>query len=185
MEAVMKLVDKTEKILGHTPHPAIVALPIGAWAVSNVSDVMGLFTGDESYDDAARISMGIGLVGAAAAMVTGLWDYSMIAKDSPSHDVATRHGIGNAVVGSLFTLSYLLRRKGREPGALARLLGLAGGGLTLYTAWLGGVLVEEMGEGVKPVMEQRLKQGNQMEGGKRSSGQRQPAREAASAGNRS
>ena len=36
---------------------------------------------------------------------------------------------------------------------LARVLGIAGGGLSLYTAWLGGVLVEEHGEGVKPVME--------------------------------
>jgi hypothetical protein len=37
---------------------------------------------------------------------------------------------------------------------LARVLGLAGSGLMLYTAWLGGKLVEELGEGVKPVMEQ-------------------------------
>jgi len=33
-------------------------------------------------------------------------------------------------------------------------LALAGGGLSLYTAWLGGKLVEEMGEGVNPMMEQ-------------------------------
>jgi hypothetical protein len=31
-------------------------------------------------------------------------------------------------------------------------LGFAGGALSLYTAWLGGVLVEEYGESVKPVM---------------------------------
>ena len=35
---IIGLIDKTEELLGHSPHPAIVALPIGAWSVSNVSD---------------------------------------------------------------------------------------------------------------------------------------------------
>jgi len=26
------VIDKTEEILGHSPHPAIIALPVGAWA---------------------------------------------------------------------------------------------------------------------------------------------------------
>jgi uncharacterized membrane protein len=107
--------------------------------------------------------MGIGLVGAAGAVLTGLRDYSFIPKDrQPNHDIATRHALGNAVVGTLFTASYLLRARneqaGRRPGLPARLLGLAGGSLMLYTAWLGGKLVEELGEAVKPVMEQQEKQ---------------------------
>jgi len=152
-----KLMDKTEDLLGHSPHPAIVALPIGAWAVSNTCDTLGLLTGDERYDDVARVSMAVGLTGAAFAVVTGLRDYSFIPKDRPSHDIATSHGLSNAVVGSLFTASYILRVRerdeGRRPGLATRLLALAGGGLALYTAWLGGVLVEEYGESVKPVME--------------------------------
>jgi uncharacterized membrane protein len=119
---------------------------------------MSLCTGDDAYDDAARISLGIGLVGAAGEIVTGLRDYSFIPKERPSHEIATRHRIGNAIATSLFTASYLLRRKDADPGPLARLFGLAGGGLALYTAWLGGVLVEEHGEAVKPVMEQQKKQ---------------------------
>jgi uncharacterized membrane protein len=158
MGVLMNLIDKTEEFLGHSPHPAIVRLPIGAWAVSNVCDVMSLCTGDEAYDDAARISLGIGLVGAAGAIVTGLRDFSLIPKERPSHEIATRHGIGNAIATSLFTASYLLRRKDSDPGPLARLFGLAGGGLAIYTAWLGGVLVEEHGEAVKPVMKQQKKQ---------------------------
>ena len=63
------------------------------------------------------------------------------------------------MVGSLFVTSYVLREPrpaaGRRTGPLARLLALAGGGLSLYTAWLGGKLVEEYGEAVKPVMEQQ------------------------------
>jgi uncharacterized membrane protein len=155
---VTGLIDKTEDLLGHSPHPAIVTFPIGAWAVSNVCDSLALVTGDDRYDDAARVSMAVGLVSAAAAVVTGLRDYSYIPVERPSHDVATTHGLGNAVVGTLFASSYILRvrahEEGRSPTVLARVLGLAGGALALYTAWLGGVLVEEYGEAVKPVMEQ-------------------------------
>jgi uncharacterized membrane protein len=156
---VTDAIDKAQEMIGHSPHPAIVAVPIGAWTVSNVCDILGLMGGGRRFDDAARVSMAIGLVGAAGAAVTGLRDYSYIDKDSPSHGVATAHGLGNAVVGSLFTASYILRQRdalrNRPTGLAARLLGLAGGGLSLYTAWLGGTLVLEYGEAVKPVMEQQ------------------------------
>jgi uncharacterized membrane protein len=151
------LLDQTEEVLGHSPHPAIVELPLGAWAVSNISDGMALVTGDKRYDDVARVSMGIGLVGAAAAAVTGIRDYSFIPEDRPSHDIATKHALGNTVVATLFATSYILRvrdqEEGRPTSLLARTLALAGGGLALYTAWLGGKLVYEYGEAVKPVMD--------------------------------
>ncbi len=160
MDPITKAIDKTEEFLGHSPHPAIVALPLGAFVVSNVCDGLGLLTGHERYDDAARVSMAIGLVGAAGAVLTGVRDYGYIPTDrEPNHSVATAHGLGNAVVGSLFVASYALRSRdhasGRRTGLIARLLALTGGTLALYTAWLGGKLVEEYGEAVKPVMEQR------------------------------
>lgn len=159
MDPITAAIDKTEEILGHSPHPAIVTLPLGAFAVSNICDVLGGVTGGERFDDAARLSMGIGLVGAAGAMLTGIRDYGYIPSDrEPNHSVATTHGLGNAVVGTLFFTSYVLRSRdraaGRRTGAMARMLGLAGGALSLYTAWLGGKLVEEYGEAVQPVMDQ-------------------------------
>jgi uncharacterized membrane protein len=123
----------------------------------NICDTIGMLSGDDRFDDVARIIMAIGLAGAAGAAVTGIRDYGFIPKDRPSHDVATSHGLGNALVGTLFAASYIARvrdqSKGRRTGLTARLLGLAGGSLVLYTAWLGGVLVEEYGEAVKPVRE--------------------------------
>jgi len=157
LSPVTGLIDQIEKLLGHSPHPAIVAVPIGAWTLSNVCDGLAMATGDDRYDDAASVSMAIGLAGAAGAVVTGLRDYSYIPKDRPSHDVATTHALGNALVATLFATSYILRTRdraaGRRPSRLSRTLGIAGGGLSLYTAWLGGVLVEEYGEAVKPVMD--------------------------------
>ncbi len=157
MDPITKAIDKTEEILGHSPHPAIVAVPLGAWTVSNICDGLGLLTGNETFDDVARVSMAIGLVGAAGAVVTGLHDYGYIPTDrQPSHEIATTHGLGNAVVCSLFVTSYVLRTRdhaaGRRTDATARLLALAGGALSLYTAWLGGKLVEEYGEAVKPII---------------------------------
>ncbi len=151
-------IDMMEKVLGHSPHPAVVGLPIGAFAVSNICDGLSLATGDSAYDDAARISLGIGLVGAAAAGVTGLRDYSFIPPDrEPNHQIATTHALGNATAGTLMAASYILRLREHERGRQAclpsRVLALSGGALSLYTAWLGGKLVEEQGEAVQPVME--------------------------------
>ena len=157
MDPISYLIEKTEELIGHSPHPAIVTIPLGAWTVGNICDGLAVATGDSAYDDAARISMGIGLLGAVGAAVTGLHDYSKIPKDRPSHGVATTHGLGNALATSLVAASFVLRVKdhaqGRRPGLATRLLGLSGGGISLYTAWLGGKLVEEMGEGVYPVMD--------------------------------
>ena len=161
MDPLSLAIDKTEEWLGHSPHPAIVALPLGAWSFSNVCDGLAMLTGESKYDDAARLSMAAGLVGAAGAVVTGLNDYSKIPKERPSHDVATTHALGNSVAVSLFVASYVLRMRdhtaGRRPSTASRLLSIAGGGLSLYTAWLGGKLVEEMGEAVYPAMEQMTK----------------------------
>jgi uncharacterized membrane protein len=169
MEPISFVIDKIEELLGHSPHPAIVAVPLGAWTVSNVCDGLAMTTGERSYDDAARISMAVGLVGAAGAAVTGLRDFSLIPNERPSHEVATTHGLGNALAASLMTASFVMRVKdhsaGRSTRLAARVLALAGGGISLYTAWLGGKLVEEMGESVQPVME-RLKDEEQEEHGR-------------------
>ncbi len=49
----MQAIDAIEDRLGHSPHPAITDLPVGAWAVSGISDVMAIATGDTAYDDCA------------------------------------------------------------------------------------------------------------------------------------
>ena len=159
MDPITKTIDATEKAIGHSPHPAIVFVPLGAWAVSNICDVMAMASDEESFDDAARYSMAIGLAGAVGAVATGLRDYGKIPKDRPDHDTATTHAIGNAVVGSLMVASYVIRTndhaRGRRTSPLARALALAGGALSIYTAWLGGVLVENYGEAVYPYMNER------------------------------
>jgi uncharacterized membrane protein len=170
MDPITGTIDKLEEVLGHSPHPAIVALPVGAWTVSNICDGLYLLTGNDAYDSTAQVSMAIGLLGAAGAAVTGLRDYGYIPQDrQPSHDVATTHGLGNAAAGTLIMTSYVLRSRDRaagyRTGLFPRLLSLAGGALSMYTAWLGGKLVQEYGEAVKPVMAQQDAKQGQLETG--------------------
>ncbi len=166
MNPLFVLVDKIEELMGHSPHPAIVAVPLGAWTVSNVCDGLAVATGSETFDDAARISMGIGLAGAVAAAVTGWHDYVRISQQRPAYEVATTHGLGNVVATTLMAGSFILRgldhQRGERPSIATRLLGLSAGGLTLYTGWLGGKLVEEMGVGVHPVQRQMRSQESAM-----------------------
>ncbi len=156
IDPIEPAIDKIRDLIGHSPHPAIVMVPLGCWSFSNLCDGLALITGEEKYDDAARLSMGVGLIGAAGAVLTGLRDYSAIPKDRPSHKVATAHALGNSVAASMFVGSYLMRsldhQAGRRASLASRLIAIGAGGLSMYTAWLGGVLVENFGEGVEPVM---------------------------------
>ncbi len=150
---VAPAIDEVQRWIGHSPHPAVVALPLGCWTFSTFCDSLGMLVGGRAYDDAARLSMGVGLVGATVAAVTGLRDYSKIPEDRPSHEVATTHALGNVLATALLAASFAMRSRdhqtGRPVSLAARALGLAGGGVSAYTAWLGGVLVANYGEGVE------------------------------------
>jgi uncharacterized membrane protein len=117
MGVLFNLLDDIEEKLGHSPHPAIVALPLGGWTVSAISDVLGLATGQRAYDDTARISLGIGLVGAAGAIVTGLQVYSYIPTDRPTHPIATTHAMGMVAATSLLATSFVLRERAHQAGS--------------------------------------------------------------------
>ena len=157
MDPIFNAIEKVEAGIGHSPHPAIVALPLGAWTVAALCDALGLATGRKSFDDTARISMGIGLLGAAGAILTGLHDYSYIPRTRPTHAIATSHALLNVTATTLIASSFLAREKkvfagDCRPSLAARALAFTGCGISLYSGWLGGNLVEGHGEAVKPVI---------------------------------
>ena len=55
------------------------------------------------------------------------------------------------------------RAAGYRTGLVPRLLALGGGALAVYTAWLGGKLVQEYGEAVKPVIAAQARGPSQLE----------------------
>lgn len=123
--------------LGHPIHPAITDVPVGAWTVAAVFDTYELATGDETLHRAADLAVGIGLIGAAGAAITGLTDWSDT-YEKPRR-VGALHAVINLTATALYLGSWWQRRHGcRHVGLTSGLIGYA---CTLTGAWLGGHLV--------------------------------------------
>src|SRR5437763_7128400 len=62
--------------LGHPLHPALTDVPLGAWTAAAAFDIYELATEDETFAPGADLAVGIGLIGAAGAAVTGLNEWN-------------------------------------------------------------------------------------------------------------
>ena len=64
--------------LGEPLHAALTDLPIGAWSVAIIFDLLDVVRARREFAVAADTSIAIGLIGAAGAAVTGLADWSVL-----------------------------------------------------------------------------------------------------------
>src|SRR5664280_673638 len=62
--------------LGEPLHVVLTDLPVGAWTVAMVFDLLDLILDRREFASAADASIGIGVVGAAGAAATGMTDWS-------------------------------------------------------------------------------------------------------------
>src|SRR5215218_11208943 len=125
--------------LGHSLHAAVIPVPVGAWTASLLFDLMG----DER---AADLSLGLGLVGAAGAAVTGAAQWQDTTNEEAPRRLGALHALMNVAATGLMAGSWLMRQQGRrKPGVTLSTLGL---GINLASAWLGGELAYELGIGV-------------------------------------
>lgn len=125
------------KPLGHPVHPALVAVPIGAWASATLFDLLG----DEA---GARRLTAIGCITALPAALAGGTDW--LSTEGEQRRVGIVHGMLNDAALTSYTLSWLARRRGRRGRGF--LLSLVGGGLLGAGGWLGGHLAYSQGAGV-------------------------------------
>src|SRR5712691_1240373 len=134
---------------GHPLHPAITDVPIEAWMLAAVFDVIWLIS-PMSYAWAARgaeIAVVVGILGALGAAVTGLADWS----DTYGAErmVGLNHALFNVTALILYIISFVMRLL-QTPGdsivaAIAGFLGLAA---VSYAAYLGGEMVFTKGTAV-------------------------------------
>jgi|GEM_PF-369327 len=117
--------------LGHALHPLLTDLPLGCWLSAGLLDVVG---GRRSRAAAQRL-VGLGVAFVPATAAAGMADYSTVG-DARIQRVGAAHAIGNSVVGGLYLMSWLQRRRGHY--ARGVLLGLGGGALAWVTGYLGG-----------------------------------------------
>ena len=132
--------------VGHPVHPAVVAVPIGAWLSANVLDLLGA---DEAATSAVQA---IGLIGAVPAAATGASDWLSTA--GPERRVGLVHAVSNYSAIALHASSLVARRRGKPAAASA--LGLAGSALAGAGGWLGGHLAYALGVGVDTTVFQQF-----------------------------
>jgi nitrite reductase/ring-hydroxylating ferredoxin subunit/uncharacterized membrane protein len=125
------------KWLGHPLHPVLVEIPIGAWTVVQVLDLIEAMGGDRSLAPGADAALAVGLAGALGAAATGLTDWKD--SDGETKRVGLVHGMINLGATALYGLSLLARRRNQR-GA-GRQLALLGYGLSMAGAYLGGDMV--------------------------------------------
>ncbi len=123
--------------LGHPVHPMLVGVPIGAWLGASVLDVT------PRGSAAARRLVGLGVIAAAPSALCGLADWSDTS--GSEQRVGAVHAMLNTAAISLYSLSWLARRKS---GPLGPLLSFAGAGALAAAGYLGGHLSYAMGVGV-------------------------------------
>lgn len=133
--------------LGHPLHPVITDVPVGAWTMTQLLDVISMMRGgDKGLDAAADITLGAGIVAAVGAAVTGLADWSDV---GGSH---RRMGMAHALINvgglTLNVASLALRAGGKKNRGLARTLSAGGYVLNAAAAYVAGELVYNLGQAV-------------------------------------
>jgi len=130
--------------LGHPLHPVFTDLPLGAWTTGLVLDAMAATRNEPVLEQAADMAIAVGLVGAAGAAVTGLTDWSETS--GRSRRTGLLHGLLNIAATTLYAAAYVLRRNGSR--STGQTCAIAGYGIALGSAWLGGDLVYDQRVGV-------------------------------------
>lgn len=118
------------KPFGHSAHPMLVQVPIGAWVSAGWLDFMS------GTDKAATVLTGVGVASALPALATGLADYRKLNRGQ--RRIGFVHAAANWVSLALQILS--LRARTRDDLRRGQWLGLAGTAVLAVGGLLGGHL---------------------------------------------
>lgn len=123
--------------LGHPLHPALVAVPIGAWTSASVLDLLG-------ERSAASKLTALGCLTALPTAAAGSADWAT------TGGASRRTGLVHAAVNDAALMTYVMSWRSRRRGHAMRgvMLSLAGAGLLGFGGWLGGHLSYSQGVGV-------------------------------------
>lgn len=132
--------------LGHPLHPLITDVPVGAWTLAVLFDLIHLFNrGSDVWIAGATVLIGFGALAALGAWVTGYTDWS------DTVDRERRFGLAHALLMSTALVLYIISFFLRLPAgghAFAIILSWVGYVLVVVAAYLGGDLVFNIGTGV-------------------------------------
>jgi nitrite reductase/ring-hydroxylating ferredoxin subunit/uncharacterized membrane protein len=135
--------------LGHPLHPAITDVPIGAWLIAVIFDIVWLVSPSANAWAArgAEVAVLIGILAAIGAAVTGMADWSDTY--GAERTVGLYHAGLNTLALVLYIISFALRLAvPTGESALAAICGFLGIIAVLVAAYLGGDMVFGKGTGV-------------------------------------
>jgi nitrite reductase/ring-hydroxylating ferredoxin subunit/uncharacterized membrane protein len=130
--------------LGHALHPVFTDIPIGAWSGTMLLDLTWLNNESDGIAHGADITMVLGILGASAAAITGVTDWSDL--EGMDRRVGLMHGLLNSSILVTNIGSLVFRLTGRRRAGIA--LSTVGYLASLFSAYLGGELSFAKGIGV-------------------------------------
>jgi len=159
----------------HGWHPIIIHLPLIAFAVAIIFDLVDTWRGTSKFRHAAHFLWGFAFLGAAFAIGSGLIAYNRVDHSEAAHDLMTLHR--NVALGTIAALVIAAVWRWRQPTsrAAAAYAALSFGGL-LWVGYLGGELVFHNGVGIPTnrleqiVRERGADEGHEHSGMKRTPG---------------
>ena len=139
----------TAKIGGHPIHPMLIPFPIVCFIGAFVTDIMYASNGEPGWATASNWLLGVGLVMAALAAITGLTDFLGDDRVRRLGD-AVKHMLANVTAVVLEAVNLVLRLDNPD---FAGSTGIWISGIVvlilLYSGWKGGELVYRHGVGVQ------------------------------------
>lgn len=123
-------------------HPLVVHFPVALWLTSFLFDLGYAATRDRFYATASRLLIGLGLVGAVGAIISGFVDYLPLVNQGVGTAFVAQHrthsllAYGATVV---YAVLFVTRARGRGMATGPYLGGaLLGAGLIAAVGYLGG-----------------------------------------------
>jgi uncharacterized membrane protein len=134
---------------GHPFHPILVTVPIGAWTLSLVFDLVSRWSGEpEVFVKASFWLIGAGILAALVAAVFGVLDLLTIPRGTPAFTTGLTHLALNVAVVVLFAVSFALRRDNLDEADVtvaAFVVSVVAYALLGVSGWLGGKLAYHYG----------------------------------------
>lgn len=148
----MKLIEILQgKWLGHPLHAALVHVPVGGWLVAAALDVViaAGWSAQPVLPKLAFYAVGLGLLGAVIAAITGIAEWLAIKPGKPAKKLGVYHMILNLAAAVLFGVNFALRLE-NETAVTGAVLGtsISGALLVIVGAYIGSLIVFDQGIGV-------------------------------------
>ena len=129
--------------IGHPLHPMLTDVPIGAWSVVLLLDLVGIADPGAGLGTAATVALWLGVLAALGAIASGLTDW----KEAYGYEqrVGFVHGLTMAVSTLLYVVSGIMRVTGSSEGDPARVVAIVGFVLLVAGGYLGGEMAFAFG----------------------------------------